>query len=240
MAAVPASISLVGCGPGDKGLLTTKAVDRLSKAEVCLYDAFVGADILEMVKKNCEKIYVGKRKGDHAMPQDELNKLMVKKVKEGKKVVRLKGGDPMVFGRGGEEAKHLKKFNITPEVIPGVTAASAAAADTLTSLTTRGVARNLVLSTAVDKTGGLNTSWFPMLPTSTVCLYMGTSAASELCRKLLSLGAPPTTPLLVVRNASLPTSSHRRSTISEISEMQPDAKLISDGERGLLMLGQGV
>eukprot|EP01060_Flectonema_neradi_P018725 TRINITY_DN25622_c0_g1_i1.p1 TRINITY_DN25622_c0_g1~~TRINITY_DN25622_c0_g1_i1.p1 ORF type:complete len:247 (+),score=35.25 TRINITY_DN25622_c0_g1_i1:57-797(+) len=245
MAALPAStgstlgrVTLIGCGPGDKELLSVKAVKAIRNADICLVDALIGKDVLEWAKGK-EVIYVGKRKGKHSLVQHEINNLIVQHAKEGKHVARLKGGDPFIFGRGGEEVEHVTNHGIKVDVIPGITAASAASASLRDSLSKRGTHRNIILSTSYTKSGEILTDWHPLLKSgsASVCLYMGTSVVEEMVKDLSSKGVPLSTKATVVFDASLPTETVIRTCLKELPAATKKLKKSLPEGKGLLILG---
>ena len=209
------SVWLVGAGPGDPELLTRKAERLIRVADAILYDALVGDGILELASPRARRVYVGKRSGRHSKDQASIDKLIVAAAVSGERVVRLKGGDPAIFGRAGEELDACRAAGIPVRVCPGVTAASAAAADLGLSLTLRGLARKLTFVTA-HVLGGepLALDW-PSLadPSATLAIYMGKAAGPELTRGLLQAGLPGDTPVVVVENASLASSSSLRTRL---------------------------
>ncbi|MCH8686643.1 uroporphyrinogen-III C-methyltransferase [Pedomonas mirosovicensis] len=207
---VPGDVWLVGAGPGDPELLTLKAIRLIEAADVVFHDALVSAEILALVPKHVRVRSVGKRSGRHSREQGDINDDLLSAARAGLRVVRLKGGDPSIFGRSAEEMAHLRAHGISVHVVPGITAASAAAASAGVSLTLRGAARRLQFITAHAKAGeALDLDWAALAdPRSTLAIYMGRAAAPEVARNLLSAGLPPATPALIVENASL--ASERR------------------------------
>ena len=245
MAALPAStgsklgrVTLIGCGPGDKDLLSVKAVKAIRNADVCLADALIGKEVLEWAQGK-EIVYVGKRKGKHSLTQDEINKLIVEYANKGKHVARLKGGDPFIFGRGGEEVQHVTNNGIQVNVIPGITAASAASASLRDSLSKRGTLRNIVLATSYTKSGEVLTDWHPLLKSgsASICLYMGTSVVDKMVNDLSSKGVPLSTKATIVFDASLPTETVVRTSLRDLpAETKKLKESIPEG-KGLLILG---
>ena len=202
----PGTVLLVGAGPGPADLLTLRAARAIEGAEAVLYDALVSAEVLALAPKACVKIQTGKRAGRASMAQDAINRLMLRLARRGLKVVRLKGGDPSVFGRSGEESDFLAAHGIETEVVPGITAASAAAAQFGFPLTHRGEARRVTFATARIETGGVTgDGWAAAAdPASTLALYMGREAFPEAAKRLIAEGRPASTPALAVENAGAP------------------------------------
>lgn len=197
---------LVGAGPGDPGALTLAAVRAVQQADLILHDALVGPQIREFARREARMIDVGKRCGRHAMSQEEINRLLIEHVRAGEWVVRLKGGDPLIFGRGGEEVACLRAEGLKVEVIPGVTAALAVAARLGIPLTERGLARTLHLLTAHSHAGALPEYDWPSLVAldGTIAVYMGARTLSRLAEKLIAAGMDPEMPAVAVENATLP------------------------------------
>jgi len=206
--AEPGHVALVGAGPGSEDLLTLRAQRLLMEADVIVHDALVPEAVVAMGRRDAERIAAGKRKGCHSKTQEEINDLLVRLGREGKRVVRLKSGDPLVFGRAGEEMAALREAGISYEVVPGVTAAFAAAADFELPLTLRGVSSSLVFTTGHDLKGASLPDWAKLaIDGATVAVYMGRSNASEVAGRLQDAGLSPDTAVAVVENASL---AHRR------------------------------
>ena len=220
------SISLVGAGPGARDLLTLRAVQRLQEADVIFYDRLVGEDALELARRDAERIYVGKVPGAHAWPQDAINARILAEARKGLRVVRLKSGDPSIFGRAGEELAAARAEGIEVDIVPGVTAASAAAASLGESLTERGRASRLVLATATGQDGGFSDAGTATVaPGTTTAFYMATRQAAQIERELLAKGCPASAPVSIVANASRTDEVQLRSTVSELGQTVASAGL---------------
>lgn len=224
---------LIGAGPGDPDLLTVKAARLIAQADALVYDHLVGEGIMDLARSDARLIYAGKEASKHTLPQGSINQLLVDLAREGLSVVRLKGGDPFIFGRGGEELETLVASDIPFEVIPGVTAAAGCAAYSGFPLTHREHAQALTFVTGHLKDGSVNLDW-PALarPCHTIVFYMGIGAAAEICRQMISHGLPPTTPAAVVRNGTLPDQQTLLATLGTLperineSEIKPPALII--------------
>lgn len=218
-------VYLVGFGPGDPELMTLKARKLLLSADIVFYDDLIGSEILHYITG--DKVYVGKRKGQHYKTQDTINDLLLKAAQAGKRVVRLKGGDPFIFGRGGEELLHLHSHGIAVEVIPGISSSLAASAGALIPLTHRGVSRRLTFMSAHHVDTELET-----IPSEgTLVLYMGASKLDFLSQKLIQLGLAPQTGVALVYNASLPDQALEIRALQDIGQSQlksPMAIIIGD------------
>jgi len=201
---------LVGAGPGDPDLLTRKAERLIGMADVVFHDALVGPGVLALVRGGTRLVPVGKRAGRHSRAQGEIDTLLVEAALAGERVLRLKGGDPAIFGRATEELVACRTAGVPVAICPGVTAASAAAAGLGQSLTLRGLARKLVFAAAHMRSGDpLDLDWRALAdPGATLAFYMGKSAAGEIARQLIAAGLPPDTPAALVENASLPEERH--------------------------------
>lgn len=213
-------VYLVGAGPGDPDLLTVKAVRLLQHSDVVVYDRLVSSQILAMVPEGVSRIYVGKTAGKHILPQDEINDMVVKLALAGHTVVRLKGGDPFVFGRGGEEALHLVQHGIPFEVVPGITAAVACAAYAGIPVTHRGVASGVALVAGHCRSNHtLDLDWESFRdPELTLVFYMGLANLSDIRKGLLGAGRAPDTPVAVIANGTLDSQTRLISTLDELPE----------------------
>jgi uroporphyrin-III C-methyltransferase len=217
---------LVGAGPGDPELLTLKAHRVLQGAEVLVYDRLISPAILDLAPPTARRLYVGKRKSNHSVPQADLNELLAALAGEGLNVVRLKGGDPFVFGRGGEEMLACRAAGVAYEVVPGISAALAASASAGAPLTHRGLAQAVTFVTghaAPDQAGrgfGEPDLDWPFLarPNHTVVVYMGLSTAEVISTRLIAAGRAATTPVLVVENASQPLERRALTTLANLPE----------------------
>ena len=231
---------LVGAGPGDPELLTVKALGLLQGADVVVHDRLTPQAILVLAAPGARRIDVGKRKSRHTLPQDDINQLLVALAREGLKVVRLKGGDPFVFGRGGEELQACREAGVQVHVVPGVTAALAAAAGAGAPLTHRGLAQSVTFVTghAAPGPGGSvgqpDLDWAALSRANhTVVVYMGLSTAPAVAARLIEAGRAPSTPVLVVQNASL---ADEQRVLTRLIDL-PNAVLGLDGP-ALLLIGE--
>lgn len=218
-------VSLVGAGPGDAGLLTLKGLQTIQQADVVLYDALVSDPILELVRRDADKIFVGKRAGKHSVKQEETNQLLVKYAKQGKRVVRLKGGDPFVFGRGGEELEVLKSEHIPFTVVPGITAALGATAYAGIPLTHRDYAQTAMFITGHLKPDGDKLKWETLAQgNQTLVVYMGTIKAHELASELQKHGKPSDTPVAIISHGTLPNQKVQTGVLSELATLAENAE----------------
>ena len=202
----PGHVWIVGAGPGDPELLTLKALRAIQEADVVLHDNLVGNGVIELVRRDAERVYVGKRRGDHALPQEEIGALMIRLAREGKRVVRLKGGDPYVFGRGGEELDALRAAGVSATVVPGVTSALGCAASAGVPLTHRGLSQAVTFVTATAGRGGApDVDWGALARLRhTVVVFMGVSRAAEVSASLTRGGLSAGTPVAVVERGTMP------------------------------------
>lgn len=216
-------VYLVGAGPGDAGLLTVKALELIRRADVIIYDRLADESILNYARSTAEKIYVGKSAGNHTMPQSEINQLLVDKSREDKVIVRLKGGDPFVFGRGGEEALELVEHNIPFEIVPGVTSAIAVAAYAGIPVTHRGVATSFAVVTGHEMDDDRSHIRWDKLSTGadTLIFLMGVANLAKITQRLIDNGRDPNTPAAVIRCG---TRTNQRTLITTIENAASDVE----------------
>ena len=223
--------TLVGAGPGDPELLTLKALKAIQRATVLFVDDLVSDGIVAFAQPHARIVHVGKRGGCKSTPQAFIEKLMLMAVREGETVVRLKGGDPFIFGRGGEEVEHLREAGIQVEVINGITAGLAAVTSLGVPLTHRQHAHGVVFVTGHAKPGDSGTDWRALAATAhsarlTLVIYMGVSGAERIQNELLT-GLPAATPVAVIQNASLPTQRHIATTLGALSAAIREGRIAS-------------
>jgi uroporphyrin-III C-methyltransferase len=232
------TVYLTGAGPGNPELLTLKAARLLGAADAIVFDHLVGDGILDLCRADAERIYVGKEAGKHTLPQGEINALLVRLAREGKSVVRLKGGDPYIFGRGGEEVEDLVAAGIPFEVVPGVTAAAGMASYAGIPLTHRDHAQSCVFVTGHLKDGSLDLDW-PALarPRQTVVIYMGVGSLADICQQLVAHGLPPNTPAALVRRATL---RDQRAVVADLASLADRAAAAGIAPPALIVVGSVV
>ncbi|KAM0938181.1 putative tetrapyrrole methylase, uroporphiryn-III C-methyltransferase [Dioscorea sansibarensis] len=236
----PGSVALVGTGPGDPELLTVKAVRAIELADLVLYDRLVSNAVLDLVGPAARLLYVGKTAGYHSRTQEEIHELLLSFAEAGANVVRLKGGDPLVFGRGGEEMDFLRQQGIHVNVIPGITAASGISAELGIPLTHRGVANSVRFLTGHSRNGGtdpLYVAEHAADPDSTLVIYMGLSTLPGLVSKLMNHGLPPETPAVAVERGTTP---QQRIVFAELKHLVAEVKLAELVSPTLIIIGHVV
>ncbi|MBL8447451.1 MAG: uroporphyrinogen-III C-methyltransferase [Zoogloeaceae bacterium] len=234
----PGRVALVGAGPGDPELLTLRAARLIAEAEVLVFDHLVTADVLTLAAPGAERLYVGKKSGSHTLPQGEINQLLIRLAQSGRRVVRLKGGDPFVFGRGGEEVEDLVAAGVPFEVVPGITAACGVAAYAGIPLTHRDHAQSVVFATGHVKPGGPDADWLALArPRQTAVIYMGVGALADLCAGLIAHGRGADTPAALVENG---TTRAQRVVSGTLRTLPDKARWAAVKPPALLIVGEVV
>ena len=211
-------VFLVGAGPGDPELLTLRSLHLIQKADVCIYDNLVSKDILELVRRDAQMIYAGKLRNNHTIEQKEINKLLVNYAKKGLRVLRLKGGDPFMFGRGGEEISELMAKKIKFQVVPGITAATGVAAYAGIPLTHRDYSQSCIFITGHEKNGELNINWNNLInENQTIVIYMGLNSLPSIVQNLIDYGMRKNMPIAVVQEGTTENQKVVVSTISRVN-----------------------
>lgn len=237
VAAAEGIVYLVGAGPGDPELLTLRALRVLQEADIIVHDRLIGPCILEYARRDADRIYVGKTPGSHARTQDEVNALLARHARAGSRVAWLKGGDPFIFGRGGEEREYLLRQGLRVEVVPGITAATGCAAATGIPLTHRDQAQTLTIVTAHGRDGEPDLDWRALARgRQTLAIYMGASVAGGVARRLIEQGRSPSTPAAVVANGTL---AQQRVAVGELHQLGYLAQQVGSGP-ALILIGEVV
>ena len=231
-------VFLVGAGPGERDLITIRALHLMQKCDVCIYDNLVSKDILELVRRDADLIYAGKKKDQHTLSQDKINNLLIKFAKQGKKVLRLKGGDPFIFGRGGEEIESLMKNKILFQVVPGITAANGIATYSGIPLTHRDHAQSCLFLTGHLKDGTIDFEWPKLIvENQTLVIYMGLLSLNELVEKLLKHGMIKEMPIAIIESG---TTSKQRVLVAKLSNIKSKVKKSKIKSPALIIVGSVV
>jgi uroporphyrin-III C-methyltransferase/precorrin-2 dehydrogenase/sirohydrochlorin ferrochelatase len=231
-------VYLVGGGPGDPDLLTFRALRLMQQCDVCVYDKLVSPEVMELVRRDAELIYVGKARDQHTLPQEEINQLLARLALEGKRVLRLKGGDPFIFGRGGEEIETLMQHNVPFQVVPGITAASGVASYAGIPLTHRDYAQACLFITGHLKDGSVDLDWTAMVrPKQTLVIYMGLIGLESICQQLIENGMAASMPIAIVQQG---TTQRQRVITGTLQDMPEKVKLAQLKAPCLIIIGEVV
>lgn len=232
------NVALVGCGPGDPDLLTFRALRLMQQADVILFDRLVSDQIIDLARKDAERIYVGKKRDQHTLPQESINELLVRLAKEGKNVVRLKGGDPFIFGRGGEEIETLAAEDISFQVVPGITAASGCASYAGIPLTHRDYAQSCTFVTGHLKDGTVDLNWNSLAhDNQTIVIYMGLVGLRKICEELIAHGLDQKMPIALIEQG---TTSDQKTLIGTLETMPDLAEKKTIKPPTLIIVGEVV
>ena len=229
-------VALVGAGPGAADLLTLRALTFIQQADAVVYDRLVSEEVLALIPADCQRFDVGKSRGHHSVSQAEIGALLVRLALQGLNVVRLKGGDPAIFGRLAEELDALDAAAVSWQIVPGISAASACAAATGIPLTERGIAQQLRFISAVDKNCSTAQDWASLAkPGQTLVFYMGLTALTEISQQLIAHGLPADWPLLLVENGSRPGQRHLLTTLADAAA---EAQVMALQSPCLILVGE--
>ncbi len=231
-------VFLVGGGPGDPDLLTFRALRLMQQCDVCVYDKLVSPEVMELVRRDAELIYVGKARDQHTMPQEQINELLARLALEGKRVLRLKGGDPFIFGRGGEEIETLMQHGVPFQVVPGITAANGVSSYAGIPMTHRDYAQACLFITGHLKDGTIDLDWQAMArPQQTVVIYMGLVGLAQICEKLIAHGVSPDLPAAVIQQG---TTQKQRVVVSTVAKLAEDVAIAGLKAPSLTIIGEVV